>query len=127
MIRIKYDDLNLDGGIPNAGGGATFCYNGKPFTGIIQYFYSTGELEAEDEFVDSYKNGHHREWYKSGKIRTDYYERFNAYYGEYKYYYENGTMEIHSEYSNEGVCLWTRRYNEQGLLIGHWIKGEKIL
>ncbi len=127
MIKVNYNDINLKDGIPDAGGGATFFYKGEPFTGIVQYFYPTGELECEEEFIDSHRDGHHIEWYKDGKVREEYYERYNNYYGEYKYYYENGILEIHALYNDDSICLWTKRYDEQGKLVGHWIKGVKVL
>lgn len=127
MIKVSYDDPNLDGGIPDAGGGATFFYRGEPFTGIIQYFYPTGELEAEDEFVDSHKNGHHIEWYKDGKVRDEYYERYNNYYGELKRYNEQGIMTYYEKFTDDSISLEAKKFDDNGKLIGHWIKDVKVL
>ena len=127
MEIVNYNDPNLLGGIPDAGGGGALFYNGVPFTGKVQAFYPNGNLEVEEEYVDSHKHGRQVSYYENGQIEEDYYQRFNYFYGISRTYYPNGTLKSQTEYNDEGVDLDTKKYNEQGVLVEHWIKDNKVL
>lgn len=121
MIRIYSQEYLM------LGGGVTYLYNGQPFTGIIEYYFSSGNLEGEEEYVDSHKHGRQVSYYENGQIEEDYYQRFNYFYGISRTYYESGVLKSQTEYNDEGVSLDTKKYNEQGVLVEHWIKDIKVL
>lgn len=127
MLIVNSSDPNLSGGIPDAGGGGTMFYNEQPFTGIIQYFYPNGNLEAEDTYVDSHKNGRQVTYYENGQIEEEWYEKFNNFYGTTKTYYPNGVLKLHMEYNDDSYCREVKRYDENGVLIKHIINGNRIL
>lgn len=102
-------------------------YNGQPFTGKIQYFYPNGNLEAENEYIDSHKHGRQILYYENGNIQEDYYYAFNQFYGIAKDYYENGVMSVYTKYNDYGFKLEEKQYDEQVILTGHWINEESFL
>lgn len=127
MLIINIDDSNLETGIPDAGGGITKFYNGQPFTGKIQAFYPNGNLEAEEEYIDSHKNGRQIYYYENGQIEEDYYFKFNQFYGICKTYYESGVLKTYIECNEYGFKLEEKHYDENGNLTGHWLNEKNIL
>ena len=126
MLRIEFKDPNLSLAIPNAGGGGGWLYKGKPFTGVLVE-YKNGILISESEYIEAYKHGRQAEYYDKGQLDLEYYEKFNGFYKSYKSYNKNGTLVAYIEYSDDGVNLEEKHYNDHGELIGHWIKDTKVL
>lgn len=84
-------------------------------------------MEGEEEYINSHKHGRQVSYYENGQIEEDYYQRFNYFYGISRTYYPNGTLKSQTEFNDEGVDLDTKKYNEQGVLVEHWIKDNKVL
>lgn len=90
-LRIAYEDLETVGF--DSGGGEMLNYKGKPFTGfIVQYDQLTGKLMCEEEFTDGHIGGAQRTFFSNGQIETEYFIKFNKYYGYNREWDEEGTL-----------------------------------
>ncbi|HZW62098.1 MAG TPA: hypothetical protein VFF15_00480 [Flavobacteriaceae bacterium] len=129
MDRIDINDPNLTLDLkPTNWGGGISLYNGIPFTGIIEeYFNGTSQLLSEGEYRDGVIHGRQVEYFLNGQIETEYYEKYGGFYGAKKYWNEQGALIYHEEFSDEGVSLWAKKYDDQGNLTDHWIGQNKVL
>jgi antitoxin component YwqK of YwqJK toxin-antitoxin module len=89
MKRVNDDDCTFDE--IDGGGYAILLHNGEKLTGISVFYYDTGEVEAEQEYVDGYLEGWFREYYKNGKLKKEYKTHNNVLVaGTYSAFDENG-------------------------------------
>lgn len=102
MIRINFNDNNIEIKHPDAGGGMCYFYQGKAFTGVFEEFYSNGNLIGEITVVDGSVNGRQTQYYDNGQIKQEYFEKFNAMYGSYKHWDESGNLILYIIHDNEG-------------------------
>lgn len=90
-LRVKDEDLEFSG--VDGGGIAMYTYQGKPFTGIIEdYFFDTGKLAGETEYVDGYQDGIETTYYQNGKIAAYIVSRNNKLHGECKSWDDAGNL-----------------------------------
>ena len=61
-LRVKLDDLKDIGIISH--------YKGKPFTGIAEVYYNSGQLGREQDFKDGKLEGIAKVYYESGKLKS---------------------------------------------------------
>lgn len=80
MMRINFNDSNLEYAGIDAGGGDMYNYNNVPFTGTLEEFYPNGNLIAEVECV----NGLQTELYENGQLKCRYYLKYNHFYNSFK-------------------------------------------
>lgn len=89
MIRVNDDDCTFDE--IDGGGYAILSYKGEKLTGISVLYYTTGEVESEQEYQDGYREGWHRRYYKNGQIKEEYKTHNNVLVpGTYSEYDEQG-------------------------------------
>jgi antitoxin component YwqK of YwqJK toxin-antitoxin module len=104
MIRININDSNIElRDRPTNWGEGVWLYNGMPFTGIMfEYFPTTTQLSSESEFKEGILNGRQVEYWPNGKIKSEYFERYTAFYGSFKEWNEQGILIKHQEFDNFG-------------------------
>lgn len=102
MIRVNMDDTDLEYAGIDAGGGNMWNYQGKPFTGVIEEFYSNGNLAGETECKEGYTEGVQRLYYEDGRLERDCSKRHNHFYGTSRYWDESGNLLLHVEYDSNG-------------------------
>lgn len=93
QLRIKETDLKQTG--VDADGSPVYFYNGKPFTGICLTYEKDGTLLSEEEFYRGNLNGLVRNYFKSGKLKSEYSLKENEIEtGTYKEYDEAGNLTL---------------------------------
>lgn len=93
----------------------TLTYQGQDFTGTAVEKDMHGNRIAEVEFRDGKKFGLSREWFPSGKQRTEESYAFDALHGEAREWYESGALKSASSYEL-GICLRKEERAEDGTL-----------
>ena len=99
-LKIKIYNLNEEEeifelvGVDNAGD-VIYHYQGKPFTGIIQY-YKDEILTGEEEFTDGHIGGLQRDYFDNGQIQHEYYKYFGKPDGDWKEWDIDGNLIHHS-------------------------------
>lgn len=126
MLVVDITDSNLELGLPDIGGGPTYLYNGNPFTGKL-IAYHNGALNYEMEVIDSHQHGHYISYFSNGQVKSDYYQKYNWFYGIYKRYNEQGILTNYREYDDEGLKLEEKVFDDQGQLTAHELNGVRIL
>lgn len=66
-------------------------------------------------------------YWQNGKIRTEYWQKYDMLYKSTKRWNEEGNLIYEAQFTEEGVNLFAKKYNSQGELMDHWVKGEKVL
>lgn len=102
MIRINFDDADLQYAGIDAGGGSMYDYQGQPFTGIIEEFYANGNLCGEIECKNGYTDGVQRAYYDNGQMEEEYYIKRNRNYKSFKCWSRTGKLTMHIEYDENG-------------------------
>lgn len=102
MIRVNFDDDDLQYAGIDGGGGNMYNYKNQPFTGIIEEFYANGNLAGIIECKNGYTDGLHMEYYENGHMKEELYLKYNRFYGAHKYWDGNGNLILHVEYDNNG-------------------------
>ncbi|MEN0056768.1 MAG: hypothetical protein AAGC65_24030 [Mucilaginibacter sp.] len=102
MMRVNFDDDDLQYAGADAGGGSMYNYKNQPFTGTIEEFYANGNLAGEIECKSGYTDGLQRLYYVNGQMQEEYYKKYNRFYNSYKYWDENGNLTRHIEFDNNG-------------------------
>lgn len=122
MIRINSDNPDLIFGIPDAGGGETYFYQGQPFTGIIEdYFYDNPSvLAGETQVVNSHTDGRQTTYWPNGQLQEEYFEKNHRSYNTHKTWNEQGNQVSYSEYSQPGKYKVHKDWDDQGNLTRHW-------
>ncbi|TWH50377.1 toxin-antitoxin system YwqK family antitoxin [Dulcicalothrix desertica] len=93
-----------------------YIYQGKDFTGIAYENSNSGQLLAENSYVDGVLQGISREWYENGQLHYEYYYESGALDGLCKEWYESGQLKIECLYKF-GIIISKKQWNEDGKLI----------
>lgn len=102
MIRVNFNDDNIEIKHPDAGGGSVYYYLGVPFTGIIEEFHTNGNLIGEIEAKNGYTDGRIAQYYENGQIQEEKFKKLNRLYDSYKYWDEIGNLTLHIIHDNDG-------------------------
>lgn len=102
MIRINFNNDSIEIKHPDAGGGAYYYYQGQPFTGVFEEFYSNGNLIGEITVVNGHVDGRQTQYYEKGQIKEECFETLNTLYDTYKYWDEQGNLILHIIHDNNG-------------------------
>lgn len=90
----------------------------------VEYYYPSGEVRAEGEYVDGYKVGKWVYYYKSGIVEeTGSYSKSGLPTGDWKWYYENKQLLREETFRNGKENGWMIEYNDTGMVIA---KGEYV-
>jgi len=92
--------------------GLWYC-DDKLFTGVMEFRWPDGRLEAEREYKDGMRSGRSRVWYPSGELRLDAEFAWDAYHGRVRSWHENGQMKA-DELFEYGILIRAMRWDEQG-------------
>jgi len=108
MLRIEYNDPDLDlDDRPTNWGGGVYLYKGLPFTGVVTYHNPmTNILQTEYEYRDGIFDGRQAEYWENGKLKEEYFQKYDYHIGSFRRWDENGQLISHQE-------------NDQ---FGNWIK-----
>jgi antitoxin component YwqK of YwqJK toxin-antitoxin module len=93
----------------------TLTYQGRDFTGTAIEKDRDGFLIAEVEFRDGKKSGRSREWFSSGKLRTEEMYVFDVLHGESREWYESGALKAESTHEL-GICLRKVEHSTDGMV-----------
>lgn len=129
MTRINANNPNLilDPKPTNWGAGI-YLYNGTLFTGILEdNFDGTTQLQCESEFNDGILDGRQVEYFLNGQIKYECFEKYDVPYGFKRIWDQSGVLLYIEEFDSYGNSLYAKEYNNQGVLIGHWISNERIV
>jgi len=129
MQRIDINDPNLTlRDKPTNWGEGVQLYNEAPFTGMIYENYpNSSQILEEGEYVDGIIHGRQVEYWQNGKIKTEYWQKYDMLYKSTKRWNEEGNLIYEAEFTDEGVNLFAKKYSSQGQLTDHWVKGKKVL
>ncbi|MEU0584079.1 hypothetical protein [Streptomyces sp. NPDC006132] len=98
-------------------------YQGHPFTGEVTEHLGES-LVSLDSYVDGYKNGPSREWYKNGTLRSEGTLRAGRPVGEFKEWHSNGVLAVHQVFAENGMTLLAdSAWDEHGRPTRAWWKG----
>jgi len=103
-MRIDINDLNLDlRDSPTNWGDGVWLYNGYPFTGIIYECYpNSNQLLSESEHKDGIIDGRQVEYWPNGKLKEEYFQKYDYIVGFFKNWNEEGELISFSEYDTFG-------------------------
>lgn len=110
--------------------------------GISRYYYPDGQLMKEINFVDGLEEGITREYAKDGRIiqlitykkgfianreRINRYDSEGKKHGSWKYFYDNGNMQIECIYKHGLLNGYYKEYDLEGNLLHafKYVEGEK--
>ncbi|AFZ11583.1 hypothetical protein Cri9333_0640 [Crinalium epipsammum PCC 9333] len=116
LIRIHDDKVD-------ANAMCQYIYEGKPFQGITYKVALDGKIVDEAAYFYGLKWVLFRGWYPNGQLEYDRPMRNGGDEGLGKIWYPNGVLqkEFFSEF---GVRIWTKEWDESGKLIKDWILPE---
>ncbi len=100
-----------------------YTYEGQDFTGIAYDNFTSGQLLAENSYVDGVLQGISREWYKSGQLHYEYYYQSGALDGLCKEWYESGQLKVECLYKY-GIIISKKEWSEDGKLIEEYQLNE---
>ncbi|HEY6142182.1 MAG TPA: hypothetical protein VIV55_01965 [Flavobacterium sp.] len=107
MIRVDINDPNfkLDD-MPTNWGTGVCRYNGELFEGILyEYFPNSTQLSSEDEYKEGIPDGRQIEYWSNGKLKIEYFEKYDTLYGSFKKWNELGILTSHTDYDNNGNII----------------------
>ena len=107
-LRIKLGDLKDIGIISH--------YKEKPFTGIAESYYKSGQLNSETNYKNGLKDGKSTLYYESGAIKTVFNNVDDRAEGKGTRYYESGAIEAVINFVDDKVEGKSTFYNESGQL-----------
>lgn len=105
MLRVNFEDPDLEYMGIDAGGGNMYNYQNVPFTGILEEFYANGNLIGKIEIRNGYTYGLQDQYYENGQIQREYFLKFNHFYGSYKCWDIDGNLTLHVEHDDDGNIL----------------------
>jgi len=108
MLRIEYNDPDLElGDRPTNWGGVVYLYKGHPFTGVKMFHnQNTNKLEAEYEYKEGIFDGRQAEYWPDGKLKEEYFQKYDYHVGSFKRWDEDGKLLSHQE--NDQFGNWVK-------------------
>lgn len=117
MTRMKDQELDTVDGV-------TYCWQGKPFTGIGYGLRPDGTLAWETNYENGVMNGLAREWYPSGQLKSE------------VFYCEEDNSEPDREWDKDGQLrretfleygfrVRERKWDEVGRLVEDYVIGPE--
>jgi antitoxin component YwqK of YwqJK toxin-antitoxin module len=86
---------------------------GEPFTGVMEFRYKNGTLEAEEEYKDGLLSGMRRVWHPSGIPQEEAECAWGVHHGRLREWDEQGRLIIDATYEY-GIRTHGTRWDEQG-------------
>ncbi|MFH9014094.1 toxin-antitoxin system YwqK family antitoxin [Streptomyces sp. NPDC017943] len=115
--RIDIDDPEVD--MDNS---ERLYYEGEPFTGEVTEHFGE-DLISLDTYVDGYKHGPSREWYRDGTLRSEGTLREGLPVGEFKEWHANGVLASKQVFADNGMTLLEdSKWDEEGRPTRTWRK-----
>ncbi|KOV98774.1 hypothetical protein ADK65_20835 [Streptomyces sp. NRRL B-1140] len=99
MRRIDIDDPEVDMDSSER----LYC-NGEPFTGEVTEHFGESMIGL-DAYVDGYKDGPSREWYRDGTLRSEGVLRGGLPVGEFREWHSNGVLAAKQVFAENGMTL----------------------
>lgn len=117
MVTVNADDLTRDDS-------GYLYYQDKLFTGMMIWYYESGEIGRKFEYKDGYQHGWSRFFFESGQLRNERYYQKGRLAGFKRLYYENGQLEYEAEI-HRGRETWAKEWSIDGTLTRDY-KGELL-
>ncbi len=101
----------------------TYIHNKK--NGIWNYFFEDGKLKAQAYYESG--SGRYREFYPSGRLKADGFNKDQFSDGKWKYYYEDGELQAEGYFKKGAKHGPWKYYHPNGVLsaIGGYSEGDK--
>lgn len=109
FIEVKNDEGNL---IEKYQVDKENVKNGQSFS-----YFSTGEIETEENYKAGELTGKRTIYFKSGGIEIEEFYKDNVIHGPYKVFYENGQLNVEVDYQDGKMQGLLKRYFETGDLM----------
>src|SRR4051812_21899569 len=103
-------------------GDGSYTWRGKPFTGIAFWQTNDGKVTSEQYYRDGHATGPGWSWFPSGTLATESNSLAGVFHGVRREWSESGTLS-REEMFERGICLWRKRWNDQGVQIEeYWLQ-----
>ena len=116
QVRVPDVELDYDADL-------VFMYKGKRFTGV-SYDDNSFHGLTEISFVDGLQEGPEREWYLSGRLKSETMFRADIRHGHDREYREDGTLASETIYEY-GVRVRARTFAEDGSVVDSFDLSEE--
>jgi antitoxin component YwqK of YwqJK toxin-antitoxin module len=90
--------------------------HGKPFTGVLEYHFRNGNLEAEEEYKDGLLSGFKRTWYLSVQLQLEAECDWGGFHGKLREWHENGQLAREAVYEY-GIRIHATRWDTLGIVV----------
>ncbi|QPH40848.1 toxin-antitoxin system YwqK family antitoxin [Pedobacter endophyticus] len=109
MLRVEYNDPDMKlRNRPTNWGGGVYLYKGQPFTGVETYHDpNTNILVAEYEYMDGIFDGRQATYWPNGKLKEEYFQKYDYHIGSFKRWDEKGNLISHQENDEFGNWIKT--------------------
>ena len=118
MTLSRYTTEQLD----YPGDGLHYLH-GKPFTGILEFRWEDGGLEAEEEYKDGLLSGRRRAWHTSGQLQEEAECAWGVYHGRRSEWHEGGQVAAEELYEF-GIKTRGTRWDEAGQIVEEFVLSE---
>jgi hypothetical protein len=92
-----------------------YSHRGELFTGI-GYDHDPTTGISEVSYVDGRQEGVSRDWYPSGRLKSETDYRANDHHGFNRDYREDGTISL-EEFYEFGLRVWSKTFDEHGRVV----------
>lgn len=111
QLRVPAEALDYDGEL-------LFTYRGEPFTGVA-FEDEPGKWLSELSYSDGMQQGPARDWYPSGKLKSESWYRENTLHGFSREYNEDETV-VSEDIYEYGIIIRRTRWDDAGIVTDSW-------
>ncbi|MFJ5673959.1 toxin-antitoxin system YwqK family antitoxin [Streptomyces sp. NPDC093097] len=116
--------IDVDGPDVDMDDAQRLLYRGEPFTGEVAE-HQSGHLISLDEYTDGILNGHSREWYQDGTLRSEGIVRDGQAVGEFKEWHPNGALKSRKFFDSSIASLREEdTWDEHGVQLTSWRRND---
>jgi antitoxin component YwqK of YwqJK toxin-antitoxin module len=115
-LRVEFGSLERDED-------GAMCYQGQLFTGIAVDYWPNGQLATEQYYTNGAETGLIRGWHDNGILCLEATLEAECIKGIGREWHRNGQLKREEEVE-EGICLWRKEWDEQGVLVKEYVLTE---
>lgn len=94
VLDISKEKLILNNGVLE--------FDEKPFTGILQNFFSNVQLQSEVVYIEGKKDGAEKQWFVNGALAIERFYEEGVKIGVHKAWWENGSHKFEYHFNDRG-------------------------